>query len=172
MKNYTAKFILLNFIFFSFFSFSQQNTGSNPSNQKLVNTAKKADIKCITPPMGFDTLTGLNGYYHRQLGSSIVVSLVEGKTLKDAEAAFNDEHIKNINNTLLSKSRLTLEDSMEMLVYHLTYEFKGETWGRYQAFVGDDSNTLWFVISYPYKYSKDIEGVLLKSLRSVKFDQK
>lgn len=153
-------------------SFAQEKQVAGPSEQRMVNTAKKADIKCITPPLGFDTLTGFNGYYNRQLGSSIVVSLVEGKTVKDAETAFSDEHIANIKSKLLSKNWYTLEDGKEMLVFHLTYEFKEETWGRFQAFVGDENSTLWFVISYPYKYSKDMEGVLLKSLRSVKFDQK
>lgn len=168
----SALFIFLSACFVTFQSNCQENQVNNSSNQKMVNTAKSANIRCITPPMGFDTLTGFNGYYNKQLGSSIVVSLVEGKTVKDADAAFNDEHIANIKSNLISKTWYTLEDGKEMLVFNLTYEFKEETWGRFQAFVGDENSTLWFVVSYPYKYSKDMEGVLLKSLRSVKFDQK
>ncbi|MEY3236282.1 MAG: hypothetical protein RI883_383 [Bacteroidota bacterium] len=155
----------------SFDSFCQEGLNGN-SKQTMIDVSKKANIKCITPPMGFDTLTGFNGYYHKELGSSIVVSLVDGKTVKDAETAFSAEHIANIKSNLLSKTYYTLEDGKQMLVYHLTYEFKDETWGRFQAFVGDENSTLWFVISYPYKYSQDIEGILLKSLRSVNFDQK
>lgn len=172
MKKLSLLLLYIGVSLISFRSIAQENQVSPQPNRQMVNTAKKADIKCITPPLGFDTLTGFNGYYHRQLGSSIVVSMVEGKTVKDADAAFNDEHIANIKCTLLSKTRYTLEDGKEMLVFHLTYEFNGETWGRFQAFVGDEISTLWFVVSYPYKYSQDIEGVLLKSLRSVKFDQK
>lgn len=164
-------------LFFSLFAIAfesscQEKVVSDSSKVRMVNTSQNASIKCIKPPMGFDTLTGLNGYYHRDLGASIIISKVDGKTVKDAEAAFNDKHIENIKSTLLSKSWLKLDDGREMLVFHLTYDFKGETWGRYQAFVGDENTTLWIVISYPYKYSKDVEGVLLKSLRSVKFDER
>lgn len=137
-----------------------------------VNIAQKANIKCMTPPLGFDTLSGLNGYYHRQIGASIVMMKVPGKTTQDAEAAFTDEHIKNIKCELGSKSRMTLNDGNEMLLYRLTYDFRGEKWGRYQTFVSNDDETLWILISFPERYSKDIEGIILKSLRTVKFDER
>jgi hypothetical protein len=166
---------LLTCIFISLLSinsFAQVIDDKNENPKPMVNTARKANIHCITPPLGFDTLDGFNGWYSRQLGASIVVSYVEGKTAKDADAVFNDEHVANIKSKLLSRTWYTLDDGKELLVIHLTYEFKGETWGRFQAFVSDENSSLWFVVSYPYQYAKDIEGVLLKSLRSVKFDQK
>jgi hypothetical protein len=169
----TIKLILFNFfVLFSLVAKSQNTEVKDSTKIRQINTAKPANIKCLVPPIGFDTLTGLNGYYHKQIGGSIVLSLVDGKTVKDAELAFNDQHIKNIKNQLISKSKLTLDDGNEMLVYQLTYEFNGETWGRYQAFVGDDKSTLWIVISYPYRFNQEIEGVLLKSLRSTKFAER
>lgn len=137
-----------------------------------VDISEKANIKCLTPPFGFDTLTGLNGYYHRQIGASIVLMKVHGKTTKDAEAAFTDEHIKSIKCELGSKSKMKMDDGNEMLLYRLTYDFRGEKWGRYQAFVSDDEETLWIIVSFPEKFSKEVEGVILKSLRTVKFDER
>lgn len=169
----TALLGLLLILCMQTFTVSAQNKATcDSTSAKQVNISRPANIECIVPPTGFDTLTGLNGYYHRLIGASIILNVVEGKTMKDAEAAFNDEHIRNIKSTLISKSRMKLDDGNEMLVIHLTYEFGGETWGRYQCFTGDDKSTLWILISYPYKYNEDVEGVLLKSLRTAKFDQR
>jgi hypothetical protein len=172
MKTLVLLLSCISLSFFSFNSFAQDKEDNAGHTKPMVNTATKANIHCITPPLGFDTLQGFNGWYSPLLGASIVVSYVEGKTAKDADAVFNDQHIANIKSKLLSRTWYTLDDGKELLVIHLTYEFNGETWGRFQAFVSDEKSSLWFVVSYPYKYSKDIEGVLLKSLRSVKFDQR
>ena len=153
-------------------AYAQEEVKPNSTDVEVINTAELANIKCITPPTGFDTLEGLNGYYHKTIGATMIISLVEGSTVADAEAAFNEEHIARIKSTLISKSTMKLTDGNDMLVFKLTYEFQGETWGRYHAFVGDEKETVWVVISYPGKYSDDVEGVLLQSLRSLKFDQR
>lgn len=82
MKTFVKLLTCIFILFLSINSFAQVIDDKNENPKPMVNTARKANIHCITPPLGFDTLDGFNGWYSRQLGASIVVSYVEGKLLK------------------------------------------------------------------------------------------
>lgn len=145
---------------------------SNAQSDFVKPQQKKANIKCIIPPSGFDTLSLINGYYHRIFGASIILTTVDGRSVEDAENGLNSAQLKSMEMELVSKSTMKLNDGREMLLFKTKYDFKETKWGRLQGFVGEDNSVLWVVVSYPLEYQDKLEGILLKSLRTLKFDKR
>ena len=161
-------FILLLFVTFSNLAFSQENPTEEPQNE-YINLIDTFNLDCITPPEGFEKYDGFKGYVHFPTRSSIVINVVKGRTIVDAEESLNDEYYKSNEVTLISKKEVVTDAGEDALLYKFSFFNKEEQWYRYSLFIGDLNQVLWINASYEDKYEKVVEEHIVQSLMTTKF---
>ena len=167
-------FFTLLFLFQLVFGFGQEErqTNLNATNTDDQSNVYSASLDCIVAPEGFQKIDGYNGYYHSTTGTSIVMNVVKGKTIVDAEESLTEGYYKNIQAELLSKFRVPLPDGKEMLIVKIKLYIDGEPFIRYQGFTGGLNEVLWLLATLPEKYDSVVQGPLLNSFKTTKFAQR
>jgi hypothetical protein len=151
-----------------FFCLIFANLVQGQKQEEIVN-ASSYPIECLSPPDGFVTSDDVNGYLHWSTKSSILISLVNDKTIVDAEEALNEDYFQREKITLLSKEKVKTTNGEEALLYKFSFVIKEETWYRYSLFLGNLNGVLWINGSYPAKYEPVVKEPILNSLLTTKF---
>jgi hypothetical protein len=161
----------LSFVLVSSASFAQTEDKTVGSG-KAINLTDTFNIKCLTPPEGFVTRPGFNGYLHFNTRSAILVNIVHGRNIVDAEKSLNDEYYKANNVRFISKAKVKTDAGEDALLYKFAFMLEGVECYRYSLFIGDLNSVLWINASYPAEYESVVEMHILKSLRTTKFKVK
>lgn len=141
------------------------------SDVEYVSTITEFPIDCITPPDGFVTPEGFQGYVHWSTKSSILVTLVQNRTLVDAQESLNDDYYKANGVTFVSKEEVVTHHNENALLYKFSFEVNEMKWYRYSLFLGNLNGVLWINASFPEKYTEVVEEEILESLLTTKFEQ-
>lgn len=167
-------FFTLLFLFHLVFVFGQEDRRANldATNTDDQSNVYSASLDCIVAPEGFQKIDGYNGYYHATTGTSLMMNVVKGRTIVDAEESLTEEYYKNIQADLLSKFRVPLADGKEMLIVKIKLNIDGEPFIRYQGFTGGLNEVLWLLATLPEKYDSVVQGPLLNSFKTTKFAQR
>lgn len=137
-----------------------------------VSTLAEFSIDCLTPPEGFVKPEGFNGYVHWSTKSSMLITLVQNRTIVDAQESLNDEYYRANGVTFVSKKEVVTDHGEKGYLYKFTYETSDMKWYRYALFLGNLNGVLWVNASYPAKYEEVVEKEMLKSLMTTKFMEK
>jgi len=172
MRATTTTLIYLIISIFSFV-FSQEN---NVETQTSFYQVPGTDVK-ITPPEYFVALPVQNTLIHPPTSASIQINEIDGSAYKLVVRNLTPEYIEKQNAHFIKKENLTTNDGKEATLFLVSFTVTAKDsartpvdYERIMFFTGNQNKTIWINANYPVIAKDVIYNTLIKSLKTVKFD--
>lgn len=143
-----------------------KDTISNPESYPIPETID-ADLKMITPPEGFVSSDQFLGYIHPNLGSAILMMMIENTSYLILKQGMTPDFFEENQLIKLSEENLTTADGTKGVIYKCSFHTQETDFIRYIVYAGDLNKTLWLNITYPKMIEELMGPEIVKSFQSV-----
>lgn len=126
-----------------------------------------AQLSFLTPPDGFVPATDFEGYINVNMGSAILMSVIDNIPYSILKVSMTDTFFVENQLIKIAETPLSISDEIQGVVYKCEFNTQGHDFIRLIVYAGNLTQTLWLNITYPKIVDEQLSPAMMRSFNSI-----